>query len=177
MHSSFEIKLYTTNYVRHYYIDDKFLDDIDSYIFHSQPTSFFTIDNRIPRVLRELVTESEGCLKMNFLTGASACARKAIYELLVKEDVNGNNYDERIKELKKKYSNIDEVYFDILLHIKDMTSEKVHEQSWDKWDSKNLNIILETLKSILVEIYVVPMQKVERKKTLEELRNRILKSK
>jgi transcription elongation factor Elf1 len=59
--------------------------DIDSQIFYSAPTSFFVIDSRIPRDLRELITEAEGCLKMNYLTGASACTRKAIYELLVLE--------------------------------------------------------------------------------------------
>ena len=65
----------------------EYIDDIDSKIFYSVPTSFFVLDNRIPTILRELITEAEGCLKMNFLTGASACIRKAIYELLVIEKV------------------------------------------------------------------------------------------
>ena len=52
--------------------------DIDSNIFYSVPTSFFVIDNRIPKLIRELITEAEGSIKMNFLTGASACTRKAI---------------------------------------------------------------------------------------------------
>lgn len=52
---------------------DKELDEI---IFYSVPTSFFTIDERIPRVICELLTETEGSLKMNFLTGASACVER-----------------------------------------------------------------------------------------------------
>ena len=108
---------------------------------YTQPTSFFTIDSRIPRIIRELITEAEGCLKMNFITGASACMRKAIYELLVKENAIGDDYTDRIRSLKQKYPDSDES-FDVLSHIQDMTSDKIHEQSWDKWDSKNLKLII-----------------------------------
>lgn len=54
-------------------------EDLDDKFFYSVPTSFFALDSRIPKVLRELMTEAEGCLKSNFLTGTSACARKMIY--------------------------------------------------------------------------------------------------
>ena len=103
---------------------------------------------------------------MNFLTGASACTRKAIYELTVKEKAEGANYEDRIKFLKSKFTNIDPDLFDVLCHIKDMTSEKVHEQSWDKWDSKHLKLFIETLKVILHEIYVVPDEKKKRSKSI-----------
>jgi len=136
--------------------------DIDANIFYSVPTSFFVIDSRIPRIIRELIAEAEGSLKMNFLTGASACTRKAIYELIIKEESEGDNYEDKIKYLKKKYPQIDETLFDILCHIKDMTSDKVHEQSWDKWDSKHLTLFIETLKAILHEIYVLPDEQKKR---------------
>lgn len=143
--------------------------DIDSYIFYSVPTSFFVVDSRIPSVIRELITESEGCLKMNFLTGASACTRKAIYELTIKEKAEGQDYEERIKSLKKKYLNIDGDLFDVLCHIKDMTSNKIHEQSWDKWDSKHLTLFIETLKALLYEIYVLPDEKKKASSHIKEI--------
>lgn len=136
--------------------------DLDSKFFYSVPTSFFVIDSRIPKIIRELITEAEGCVKMNFLTGASACTRKAIYELLVKEKAEGDSYEDRIKFLKTEHPEIDPELFDVLCHIKDMTSEKVHEQSWDKWESEHLLLFLETLKAILHEIYVVPDEKKSR---------------
>ena len=151
--------------------------DIDSYIFYSVPTSFFVIDRRINRVLRELITEAEGCLKMNYLTGASACTRKAIYELLVLEKAEGEDYQSRIKSLKKKYTNTDPSLFDILGHIQDMTSDKIHEQSWDEWDSKNLKLIIETLKTVLYNIYVIPEIKKERLLEVQRLREDITKDK
>lgn len=147
--------------------------DIDSCIFYSVPTSFFVIDSRIPRTIRELVTEAEGCIKMNFLTGASACIRKAIYELTVKEKAEGKDYEERIKFLKRKYPDVDGDLFDILCHIKDMTSEKVHEQSWDKWDSGHLTLFIETLRAILQEIYVLPDEKKKRSFRVRDLLQKI----
>lgn len=147
--------------------------DIDSKIFYSVPTSFFVLDNRINKILRELITEAEGCLKMNFLTGASSCMRKAIYELLVIEKCTKPNYDERIKELKTKYKDTDPTLFDILGHIQGMTSDKIHEQSWDKWDSQKLTLIIETLKAVLYDIYVIPAVKAERSKAILQLKENV----
>jgi len=149
--------------------------DIDSSIFYSVPTSFFAIDSRIPRIIRELITEAEGSLKMNFLTGASACIRKAIYELLVIEKVDGQYYEDKIKSLKVKYPLSDSDLFDILGHIQQMTSDKIHEQSWDKWDSKNLQLIIETLKTVLYDIYVIPQIKTERSILIKQLREKVEK--
>ena len=115
-------------------------DDQDAEVFYSVPTSFFVIDARIPAILRDLITEAEACLKMNLLTGASACTRKAIYELTVLQETTGEHYDDRIKELKSRFTYIDPELFNILGLIKDMTSDKVHEQSWPKWDSAHLKL-------------------------------------
>ncbi|MBU1095827.1 MAG: hypothetical protein KKB34_05035 [Bacteroidetes bacterium] len=148
--------------------------DIDSKLFYSVPTSFFALDDRIPRILRELISEADGCMKMNYLTGASACMRKSIYELLIIEKISGDKYDEKIKNLKKKYSDSDPALFDILGHIQQMTSDKIHEQSWDKWDSNNLTLIIETLKTVLYDIYVVPQIKKERSNFIQQLREKVL---
>ena len=155
----------------------KYDGDLDSEIFYSVPTSFFTMDDRIPHVIRELIAEADGCLKMNFLTGASACARKAIYELLVFEKVAEADYESRIKSLKQKYPDSDAGLFDILASIQGMTSDKVHEQSWPKWDSGNLRLILETLKTVLQDIYVAPKVKRERAELIAQMRQALVESK
>ena len=151
--------------------------DIDSMIFYSVPTSFFTIDNRIPVLIRELITEAEGCVKMNYLTGASACIRKAIYEFIIIQKAEGDDYENRIKFLKTKYPNVDSELFDVLCHIKDMTSEKVHEQSWDKWDSEHLKLFIETLKAILHEIYVIPDERKGKSSKIKQLLHTLKKEK
>lgn len=142
-----------------YKYDPKELDD---YFFFHQPTSFFTIDSRINEKLRDLISESENCLKMNFLVGSSACLRKAIYELIDIEKVrvlreNGlTDYKTSIKALKGKFNRVSEEYFDALANIQELASDKVHEGSWKAWDSPKLKILLELTKNVLHEMYVVP---------------------
>lgn len=160
---------------KNYWMFKREIEDIDSHIFYSVPTSFFTVDTRVPRIIRELITEAEGSLKMNYLTGASACIRKAIYELLVHEKLIDGDYEDRIKSLKGKYPSIDPELFDVLGHIQQMTSDKVHEQSWDKWNTPNLKVIIETLKEVLHEIYVLPDEKRQRKNKIQQLRQEALK--
>lgn len=134
--------------------------EIDKEIFYSVPSSFFTLDERIPRKVRELVSEAEGCMKMNYLTGASACTRKAIYELLAehKERISGNDYESKIKALKGEYPGVLGDLFDALSHIQSLSSDTVHEDSWEAWDSNRIKLMLETLKTVLHEIYVRPKE-------------------
>lgn len=177
MHLSYENLIDSESSSRSFHHKFKKSIDIDSKIFYSVPTSFFVLDEKIPKILRELISESEGCLKMNYLTGASACMRKAIYELLIIEKISAENYDEKIKLLKKKYNNSDPSLFDILGHVQQMTSDKVHEQSWDKWEPKYLRLIIETLKTVFYDIYVIPMNKKERANIIQQLREKVLSPK
>ncbi len=173
MHLSYEKLVGYYQYSDTLYINIDDDTDVDSLIFYSVPTSFFVIDERIPKAMRELITEAEGCLKMNFLTGASACARKAIYELTIHEKSQEKNYGDKIKGLKKKYPNTDGELFDILAQIQNMTSDKVHEQSWPEWDPKNLSLIIETLKTVLFDIYVLPQIKTERSLNVKALLEKV----
>ncbi len=150
------------------------VSDLDDLFFYSVPSSFFTVDKRIPRILRELFAEAEGCLKSNFLTGASACARKIVYELSEREDSEGDDYETRIKSLKSKFPGIDPTYFDTLLTIQQVTSEKVHENAYDGWQSKHLRVILAHLLEILNEIYVLPKVRNEKRKSLLEMKEEVL---
>jgi hypothetical protein len=101
---------------------------------------------------------------MNFLVGASACLRKAIYGLLEKEQSwvqqpNGRiDYRESIAALKEKFPRVPAQYFDALAGIQQMASDYVHEGSWKAWDTKRLRTLLELTKNILHEMYVVPKE-------------------
>ena len=147
---------------------------IDNELFYSVPTSFFVTDERVPHVLRVLLTEAEGCLKSNFLTGASACARKIIYELAQIENSTGNSYSEQIKSLKSVHPEVDSAYFDTLLTIQQVTSSKVHENSHDGWEAKHLRVILAALSEILYELYVIPAVKGDRRKSVLALKNELV---
>ena len=165
---------------------NKFQDDldIDEKLFFSQPSSFFVLDSRIPKKIRELVFEAEGCRQANFLVGASACARKAIYELLdheksivINEKTKRANYSESIKKLKNKFSFVSAELFDVLGEIQELTSDVVHEGSWESWDSKHLRYLIELLKTILNEMYVIPKEKKRGLSVLSELKKKITNDK
>jgi hypothetical protein len=147
---------------------------IDRLLFYSVPTSFHVIDSRIPAILRELLDEAQGCLKSNFLTGASACVRKIVYELSRLQKADGENYDERIKNLKRRLPSVDPTYFDTLLTIQQVTSDKVHEESYDGWESRHLRAIIASLIEALQEIYVLPKRREERREEILKLKSEIL---
>lgn len=175
MHLSFnDIPLSSTGYSNRWNLNVEDDVNIDDLFFYSVPTSFFSIDSRVPKVLRELMTEAEGSLKSNYLTGASVCARKMIYELAIIEGAEGDNYDERIKSLKKVRQDVDEEYFDTLLTIQQVTSDKVHEESYDEWEAKHLKLILSTLREIFEDMYVIPELKKEKRKAILELKEKII---
>ena len=147
---------------------------LDNAFFYSVPTSFFVLDERIPRVLRDLITEAEGCLKSNFLTGASACAKKLVYELGVLNGAIGENYEDRLKSLKELLPSVEPAFFDTLLTIQQITSTKVHENSYDGWEAKHLRVILAALSDALTEIYVVPALRADRRQAILALKSELI---
>ena len=150
-------------------------EDLDSKFFYSVPTSFFALDKRIPKTLRLLFVEAEGCLKSNYLTGASVCVRKIIYELAILEGATGINYDERIKSLKEIRADVEPEYFDTLLTIQQLTSDKVHEESYDGWDNSHLKLLLSTLGEILTLMYVIPELRKEKRTAILKLQEKLSK--
>lgn len=129
---------------------------IDDAIILHIPSSFFTIDKMIPKHFRELINEAEKCISNNCLTGASACIRKTIYEFINKEKLEGKDYTTKIKSLKGKYSTLDDRYVDILSAIQGITSDQVHEQSYEDFDIQHVKGYIEVLKEVFNQIYVIP---------------------
>ena len=158
--------------------------DIDASLFFSQPTSYFVLDNRIPEKIRELLYEAEKSRQANLLVGASACLRKAIYELIGYEKVVVKNpktgyadYQESIKALKTKFSFVASELFDALGHIQELASDSIHEGSWEAWDSSKLTILIELTKAILHEMYVVPEERKGRLGVLNQIKSAFSSSK
>lgn len=180
MHLSFkELRESYTEHNRTRYHDRFLADtDIDGSLFFSQPTSYFVLDNRVPEKVRELIYEAENSRKSNFLVGASACLRKAIYELLEHEKTIIKNvksgyadYKESIKSLKAKFVNVAPELFDALGDIQGLASDNVHEGSWEAWDSSKLTTLIELTKAMLHEMYVVPAERKDRLGVLNQLKS------
>lgn len=182
--------------LRQYYVYDKlnnkgrysdsFSDDIDldGNIFYSRPTSAFTLNENIPKAVRELLLESEQSLQANLLTGGSACLRKSIYELIkhekviIADDKNGyTDYPASIKNIKTKFGFIDAQLIDALSGIQELSCDPLHEGSWEAWDSKKLKFLIELTKSILDEMYVIPNLRKNRLNELTKLKQDFADSK
>jgi len=134
-------------------------ENIDDQVVMHIPTSFFTIDERIPSKFRILINEAEKCISNNCLTGASACIRKIIYEFILDRKLKGNSYEEKIKSLKTEYSSLDDLWVTILCHIQGITSNQVHENPYKEFKIEDIKLYLEILKRIFNEIYVLPEER------------------
>jgi len=152
--------------------------DIDAQFFFHQPTSFFTVDPRIPHEIREPLSECENCRKSSFLTGASACLRKSIYKLLKLQKIPEKNgdlfipYEERIDKLRDQFPKIERDYFSDLKIVHGLTSQELHENDWGDFDSKTLLFLQEVTQQVLYEIYVLPDESKQRKSIIDELKER-----
>ena len=164
-----EIVILSNHAHKFIYRNNETQSDIDKLIFYHMPSSNLTINNKIPSELRDLMEEANTSIKNNLLTGASACIRKTIYKFLEKHDLKETEYKDKIKELKSKYLKIDEMYFDILGTIQGITSDQVHENSYEQYDSSHAKALLELLQELLIEIYVLPEELKNKKTNIEKL--------
>ncbi len=164
--------------------DAEFDVDIDSNIYHSIPSSFFTMDDRIPKIMRKLFDEAQECRRSNLKTGASACLRKLIYTLLSEQlnkkegkskqslrQLGYEHYSDCTKALKEYYPTL-KIFIEPLEDITGITSDQLHEDSWSEISSQDLNICLESIKDLLYEIYVQPQILQERRDKISQMRQK-----
>ena len=155
---------------KHYYGEKKVPICEDEHIIMSIPTSFFTIDERIPKKFRDLIEEAEKCIQNNCLTGASACIRKTIYEFLIKENAQGNNYDEKIKSLKGRCKTLDDQYIDMIAGIQGIMCDQVHESTvFENFTSRHAKAYIAVLKEIFNHFYVLPKEASVKKAEIDTL--------
>ena len=147
---------------------------IDDLILLNVPSSTLVLDQRIPKKFRELVGEAQGSIASNFLTGASACVRKIIYELAAAHGAVGDDSEERVKSLKSKFSDIDPTFFDTLVSVQQMTSTKVHEESYDGWKSAHLRVMLEAIRTVLDAIYVEPEKRKRQRERMLRMQKELM---
>lgn len=163
---------------------DDSISDLDSKIYHSIPSSFFSMDERIPKEMRMLFDEAQECKKSNLKIGASACLRKLIYTLLFEQlnkkegkikcslkNLGYEHYSDCIKALKEYHPSLD-VFIEPLSDITGITSEQVHEASWGEISVNDLSICLEAVKELLYQIYVYPAVLQERRNKINQMKNK-----
>jgi hypothetical protein len=158
--------------------------DIDDAFFFHQPSSAFSVDPRIPTDIRDPLSEADTCHRSNSLTGASGALRKVIFKLLKIEGVPDKDqdgadldYSQRIDLLKAKTEWVSPEDIDSLKMIKGISSQELHENDWEDLDGSSTYFLLETLREILYQIYILPDERVKKRSELSRLHSLALSTK
>lgn len=125
---------------------------------------FLTLDESVPRPLRALLDEADGCLRMSFLVGAGACAGRTLDLLLAEQGLTDGERGEQILQLGKKHPAVSESFLRGL--------SLVMNNPTGSWDEARATLSIAILKAIAYEIYVLGPERKERAAYVIELLER-----
>ncbi|KTD48364.1 hypothetical protein Lrub_0715 [Legionella rubrilucens] len=167
------------NYVEISNKEYKPISELDDLFYYNEPSSFFTIDERVPVSIRKPLSESYNSLKNNLITGSSAGLRKAIYKLLQHEGIpeindtgDFHSHDFRVDLLKQKHKDIEPKLLDELKAIHILTSQELHENDWEDFDGPTIRFLIEVIKEVLNHLYIIPDEKEKRRLELASLKSK-----
>lgn len=114
---------------------------------------FLVVDPRAPAPIRQLLDEADGCLNMAFVTGGTACARKAVDVILATEHAAADDYAASLLTLSEKHPAVAPALFQILGML---------GQGDEPLRAESLKALIVTVKAIVYEIYVLGAERIER---------------
>ena len=130
----------------------------------SRLPKFLTLDDNVPRPLRALLDEADGCLRMSFLVGAGACAGRTLDLLLAEQGLSEGDRADQILQLGKKHPAVSESFLRGL--------SLVMNNPTGSWDEARATLSIAILKAIAYEIYVLGPERKERAAYVIELLER-----
>lgn len=150
------------------------MTEYDHLFFYHRPLPKLKINDKIPTKIKKLIIEAEECVNLGYLTGASACIRKAIYMLLKENGIQEHDdklvnlsYEKRLDLLKSKCTNVQSYLIDTLKNIKSISSQELHENDCPNLNIKDVNLLKEALIIILTRIYVIPDRQQKNKQKIQ----------
>ena len=111
--------------------------------------AFLANDDYVPGAFRDLLSEAEGCLQKGFLTGGTACGRRALDLLLAVAKTEGAAYEERLQSLGEKHG-ISKMLTSILVQCGGASARDNATLSVEV-----LQLFIVTMKAVVYELYVV----------------------
>jgi hypothetical protein len=118
--------------------------------------AFLATDDYVPGAFRDLLSEAEGCLQKGFLTGGTACARRALDLLLNVAKTDGAAYEDRLQSLGEKHG-ISKMLTSILVQCGGASAKDNATLSADV-----LQLFVVTMKAVVYELYVVGPERTNR---------------
>ena len=123
---------------------------------------FLTPHEQVPAALRDVLVEADGCLQNGFLTGGTACSRRAVEMMLTSARVEGDTFESRVKSLHDKHG-VPQMLTSILVQCGSAIGRE-----GTKLSGKVLELFLATIKAVAHELYVLGP---ERSQRLQYIRN------
>ena len=111
--------------------------------------AFLATDDYVPGAFRDLLSEADGCMQKGFLTGGTACARRALDLLLNVAKTEGASYEDRLQSLGEKHG-IAKMLTSILVQCGGASAKDNATLSADV-----LQLFIVTMKAVVYELYVV----------------------
>jgi hypothetical protein len=118
--------------------------------------AFLATDDYVPGAFRDLLTEADGCLQKGFLTGGTACARRALDLLLNVAKTDGTTYEERLQSLGEKHG-IAKMLTSILVQCGGASTRENATLS-----AEVLQLFIVTIKAVVYELYVIGPERTNR---------------
>ena len=117
---------------------------------------FLATDDYVPGAFRDLLTEADGCMQKGFLTGGTACARRALDLLLNVAKTEGTSYEDRLQSLGEKHG-VAKMLTSILVQCGGASAKDNATLSADV-----LQLFIVTMKAVVYELYVVGPERTNR---------------
>lgn len=118
--------------------------------------AFLATEDYMPVAFRDLLTEADGCVHSGFLTGGTACARRALDLLLSVARAEGATYQDRLQSLGEKHS-ISKMLTSILVQCDGASARDGATLSRNV-----LQLFVVTMKAVVYELYVLGPERTQR---------------
>jgi hypothetical protein len=122
----------------------------------SNSLTFLETHDHIPQALRDLLNEADGCLQSGFLTGGTACGRRALDLLLTVAKTKGGTYEEGLESLCERHG-VPKVLTNILAQCGNASAT-----DGAKFSTEVLQLFVVTMRAIVYELYVLGPERAER---------------
>ena len=118
--------------------------------------TFLATDDYVPGAFRDLLSEADGCLQRGFLTGGTACGRRALDLLLAVAKTEGATYEDRLQSLGVKHG-ISKMLTSILVQCGGASAKENATLS-----AEVLQLFIVTMKAVVYELYVIGPERTQR---------------
>ena len=127
----------------------------------SEP-SFLAPHPKVPVAIRDVLVEADGCIRNGFLTGGTACARRAAEMFLTAAKAEGETYEARLEWVHKTHG-VPQMLTMIVAQCGNPTVRDA------RLSARTLELFVAAIRAVLYELYVLGPERTERLQHIRRL--------